>query len=109
MKKEPYRRALSIQGSEKEPFYGKVDNFDTDSFDSILSLQGDLDRMKYGVGNKTDPWYSAFLNMSGDPLASPSYTLQGPFTTVTRNNTGSSPGTSELSHDSVASLLNALM
>jgi hypothetical protein len=65
--------------------------------------------MKYGVGNQTDPWYSAFLNMSGDPLASSSYTMLGPLTYVTRNATGSSPGTTQLSHDSVASLLNALM
>lgn len=77
--------------------------------DRILSLQSDLDRVKHGVGNKTDPWYSAFLNMSGDPMASSSYPIRGPFPFVTRNNTGGSPGTTELSHDSVASVLNALM
>lgn len=65
--------------------------------------------MKYGVGNQTDPWHSAFFNMSGDPLASSSYKLRGPFKAVTRNNAGGSPGTTELSHDAVASLLNALM
>ena len=75
----------------------------------ILSVQSDLDRMKYGVETQTDPWYSAFLNMSGDPMASSSYAMQGPFNYVTRNNTGGSPGTTELSHDSVAALLNALM
>lgn len=69
----------------------------------------DLDRMKYGVGNETDPWYSAYLNMSADPLASSSYAMKGPLTYVTRNATGSSPGKTQLSYDSVASLLNALM
>lgn len=77
--------------------------------DRILHTLDDLDRMKYGVGNKTDPWYTAYQNMSGDPLASSSYTLRGPLAYVTRNATGSSPGKTELSYDSVASLLNALM
>ena len=100
---------MFIQGNEKEPSPETRNYIHADLYDSILSVQDDLDRMKYGVGNQTNPWYSAFLNMSGDPLASSSYTLKGPFTTVTRNNTGGSSGTTELSHDAVASLLNALM
>lgn len=75
----------------------------------ILHTQEDLDRMRYGVTNKLEPWYSAFLNMSTDPLASPSYKMQGPLPYATRNATGGSPGKTQISYDSVASLLNALM
>ncbi|PQE27274.1 GPI anchored protein [Rutstroemia sp. NJR-2017a WRK4] len=76
---------------------------------SILHTQADLDRMKFGVANKLDPWYPAFLNMSRDPLASASYKMRGPLTFATRNGTGSSPGKTAISNDAVASLLNALM
>jgi hypothetical protein len=65
--------------------------------------------MKQGVANKLDPWYPAFLNMSSDPRASASYTLQGPLTFATRNATGASPGKTEISSDAVAAELNALM
>jgi hypothetical protein len=75
---------------------------------SILSTREDLDRMKYGVGNQTDPWYTAYQNMSSDSLASSSYTMKGPLSYVTRDVSGSSPGKTQLSHDAVASLLNAL-
>lgn len=65
--------------------------------------------MKQGVANKSDPWYPAFINMSGDPLASASYVMKGPMTFATRNATGSSPGKTEISSDAVAAVLNALM
>ncbi|KAL3475176.1 chondroitin AC/alginate lyase [Aspergillus californicus] len=97
---------LSIRGKSDENPRAKTMNLTLDH--SILSTKEDLDRMKYGVGNQTDPWYTAYQNMSSDSLASSSYTMKGPLTYVTRNATGSSPGKSELSHDSVASLLNAL-
>ena len=79
------------------------------TYDSILHTQDDLDRMKDGVTNKRNPWYPAFLNMSADPLASSSYQMKGPLPYVTRKNTGHSPGKTELSYDSVAAVLNALM
>lgn len=78
------------------------------SHHSILHSQDDLDRMKDGVANKRNPWYPAFVKMSADPLASSTYQMKGPLPYVTRNNTGHSPGKMELSHDSVAAVLNAL-
>ncbi|KXL44798.1 hypothetical protein M433DRAFT_78139, partial [Acidomyces richmondensis BFW] len=75
----------------------------------ILQNDEDLSRMKFGVQKQVEPWYTAFLNMSGDPLASAAYQMEGSMAYVTRNNTGPEPGKDELSHDAVASLLNALM
>ncbi|RFU24816.1 hypothetical protein B7463_g11524, partial [Scytalidium lignicola] len=65
--------------------------------------------MKTGVKFRLDPWYPAFKSMSLDPLASSSYTMLGPLTFATRNATGSSPGKKQISYDSVAAVLNALM
>jgi hypothetical protein len=76
---------------------------------SIFHTQTDLDRIKNGVANKSEPWYLAFLNMSGDPLASSSYEMKSPLTYATHNATGSSPEKTDISSDSVAAVLNALM
>jgi len=65
--------------------------------------------MKIGVQQKLDPWYPDFMSMSLDPLASATYVMKGPLTFATRNATGPSPGKAEISSDSVAAILNALM
>jgi hypothetical protein len=76
---------------------------------SILHTEDDLNRMKYAVQAKLDPWYPAFLNMSLDPMAMSNYTLEGPMAYATRNATGSSPGKAQISADGVAAVLNAIM
>ncbi|KAH8817034.1 chondroitin AC/alginate lyase [Xylogone sp. PMI_703] len=75
----------------------------------ILHTKADLERMKIGVKLRQDPWYPAFKSMSLDPLASSSYKMLGPLTFATRNATGSSAGKKQISYDSVAAVLNALM
>lgn len=88
-------------------------NFDslnlTMAHNSILQGPENILRMKQGVQMELEPWYTAFLNMSGDPRASNTYQMEGPMSYVTRNNTGPEPGKVEIASDSVASLLNALM
>lgn len=66
----------------------------------------DLERMRIGVANQLEPWYSAFANFSADVYSSSSYKMKGPFPVISR---GSVSNYTSFTSDARAAWQNALM
>ncbi len=70
--------------------------------------RADMDRMRYQVEARIDPWHASFLELQAEPLASHSYTVRGDpgWTTVGRD---PAIRRNEFESDVTAAYLNSLM
>jgi len=75
----------------------------------ILHSKGSLDRMKNFVNGNVDPAIGCFRLLQSNPLASSTYTVQGPFTIISRDDPSSMQTKRPSEDDHKAAYLNAIM
>ncbi|MGQ1784585.1 MULTISPECIES: T9SS type A sorting domain-containing protein [unclassified Saccharicrinis] len=75
----------------------------------VSNNKADLDRMKYAVKNKMDPWYSSYLLLMADTKSNFNYTIQGNPEWTYLNRENPKVNGNEYESDIQAAYANALM